>query len=278
MELVARTTEVQLMESKDARNTLIDRVEVLGKVKSLTMLPDDFHVTTQMAADYYEVPRSTIESIIEDHRDELTLDGYRVLTGEGLREFKGRTLKGSNLYNLYKFAPSLALLPRRAVLRIGMLLRDSEVAKRVRDYLLSNEELATTEHRQQAVTHNLPQNYLEALKELVRVEEERQLLLPKAEMFDAFMSAENVQSGREVAKSLGTGVKRLYGFLREKGVFMKNNVPYQRYIDSGHFVVSQVPVRNAHLTINTPVTRLTPKGIAFVHGLIQKEGGVDSLK
>jgi phage antirepressor YoqD-like protein len=273
--LVARTTEVQLMESKDARNTLIDRVEVLGKVKLLTMLPDDLHVTTQMAANYYEVDLEAVRKILQRHRDEFITDGVTLLRDNDLQQYKKGY--GQNVPSL-KYTSQVTLLPRRAILRIGMLLRDSEVAKRVRDYLLSNEELATTEHRQQAVTHKLPQNYLEALKELVRVEEERQALLPKAEMFDAFMSAENVQSGDEVAKSLGTGVKRLYSFLREKGVFKKNNVPYQRYIDSGHFVVTQIPVRNAHLTFNTSVTRFTPKGIAFVHGLIQKEGGVDSLK
>lgn len=41
-------------------------------------------------------------------------------------------------------AGSIALLPRRAVLSVGMLLRDSTVARRVRDYLLDAEKPADT--------------------------------------------------------------------------------------------------------------------------------------
>jgi hypothetical protein len=36
--------------------------------------------------------------------------------------------------NLPTSASTIALYPRRAILRLGMLLRDSEVARRVRDY------------------------------------------------------------------------------------------------------------------------------------------------
>ncbi|MBF6393320.1 hypothetical protein IU443_25640 [Nocardia farcinica] len=66
------------------------------------------------------------------HRDEIAGDGYRVVSGEELRSLMDLSLIDPR-------TPSLALFPRRAVLRVGMLLRDSVVARRVRDYLLDAE-------------------------------------------------------------------------------------------------------------------------------------------
>ena len=101
----------------------------------LSLLPDDIHVTVEMAISYYEV---SIEAVITRHRLELEYDGLVILTGFGLREFI------SKLQIATSFHPRLnrlTIIPRRAVLRIGMLLRDSEVAKTVRSYLLNLEGL-----------------------------------------------------------------------------------------------------------------------------------------
>jgi len=124
-----------LLESKTLRESVINRTEVLDRVKKLTMLPDDLHVTIEMAANYYEVHNDAIESVIRDHKDELTSDGMQVLKGERLSAFKTETGFSSR-------AASLTIIPRRALLRIGMLLRDSLVARQVREYLLNVEEIA----------------------------------------------------------------------------------------------------------------------------------------
>jgi len=130
-----------LVESKTAREEFIDRDYVLDKVKALKMLPDDLHVTVSMAAEYYEVGSVTIRSVINRHKKEFESDGYKVLKGRKLQEFKD-FLYGSCVAQLpseIKNSSVLALLPRRAVLRLGMLLQESEVARRVRDYLLDTE-------------------------------------------------------------------------------------------------------------------------------------------
>ncbi|MEU6177795.1 restriction endonuclease [Streptomyces coeruleorubidus] len=72
------------------------------------------------------------------HRTELEASGYHLLTGEELRSFK-------NLSGIQSRTRSLALFPRRAVLNVAMLLRDSEVARQVRVYLLDMEYLARTQ-------------------------------------------------------------------------------------------------------------------------------------
>lgn len=143
--------EFELIEgSRHIRDKYINRTEVLDRVKTLSLLPDNETATTEMVAKYYNVPKSTIDSLVEDHRDELVEDGYQVLTAQSLKLFKGSTLKGSNLYNKLKYARQIAIFPRRAILRVGMLLRDSEVAKAIRTYLLNIEENTTIEQKNEA--------------------------------------------------------------------------------------------------------------------------------
>lgn len=127
-----------LIESKSLRESVIDRTDVLNKVKALTMLPDDLHITMEMTAEYYEVPKQTINSLIFDNREEVEADGLKTLKGAELNSFKELGVIGRN-------SSSLVIVPRRAILRIGMLLRDSLVARRVRDYLLNVEEIARVE-------------------------------------------------------------------------------------------------------------------------------------
>jgi len=139
--------ELQLTEIKDLRDKYIDNDAVLDKVKALTLLPDNTHITTEMVSNYYEVPKGTIDSLIFEHNEELISDGYKILKGVDLKEFKGYLGNPIDL----KFISTLAILPRRAILRIGMLLRDSHVAKQIRTYLLNIEENVSLEDKIQAI-------------------------------------------------------------------------------------------------------------------------------
>ncbi|MGY4923801.1 restriction endonuclease [Streptomyces sp. 900105755] len=130
--------ESALLESQSLRNSVLDRTDVLDRVKALSLLPDGMHVTTAMVAAYFEVGRKAIESLVLDHREELVTNGYRVLSGTELTSFK-------EVSGFQSRSRSLALYPRRAVLNVAMLLRDSEVARQVRVYLLDMEYLARTQ-------------------------------------------------------------------------------------------------------------------------------------
>ncbi|MEU9130088.1 hypothetical protein AB0D08_18600 [Kitasatospora sp. NPDC048540] len=115
------------------------RTEALDKVKALTLLPDGLHVTVRMAADYFEVGEEVIRQLLVRHRKELAASGARVLRGADLETFKSDTM--SLFSGSYPQARSgLTVLPRRAVLNVAMLLRDSEVARAVRQELLDAAE------------------------------------------------------------------------------------------------------------------------------------------
>lgn len=127
-----KLNEQVLVESQTARSSLLTQTDVLDRVKKLTTLPGDMHVSLEMAASYFDVPKQTISSVVHDHRTEFEKCGMRVLSGEELNSLKESCYVG-------KRARSLTVLSRRALLLVGMFLRDSDVAKQVRTYLLDVE-------------------------------------------------------------------------------------------------------------------------------------------
>lgn len=129
--------QTALLESKSLRTSVAAHTEVLDRVKTLSLLPDGMHVTTAMVAAYFQVGINAVRSLVLDHREEIEANGYRVLSGAELSSFK-------ELSGIQSHTPSLALFSRRAVLNVAMLLRDSEVARQVRTYLLDMEYMART--------------------------------------------------------------------------------------------------------------------------------------
>ncbi|MEW2129170.1 restriction endonuclease [Streptomyces sp. NPDC005435] len=135
--------QTALLESRALRSSVLERTDVLDRVKTLALLPDGLHVTTAMVAGYFGVSVEAVRQVKARHREELSQNGMVTLQGRDLREFKRDIL--SRYPGSYPQPRSgLTLYSRRAVLNIAMLLRDSEVARRVRTYLLDMEHLART--------------------------------------------------------------------------------------------------------------------------------------
>jgi hypothetical protein len=111
------------------------RIDALDKVKILTLLPDGTYVTTRIVAAYFEVGDHAINSLIQRHRAELESNGFRILKGVDMSRFVDFNLKSTQVSGR-----GIAIYDRRAVLDVAMLLRDSEVARQVRAYLLDVEE------------------------------------------------------------------------------------------------------------------------------------------
>ncbi|GCD44318.1 hypothetical protein GKJPGBOP_04014 [Streptomyces paromomycinus] len=123
------------------RDSVADRTEVLDKVKALALLPDGVHATTEGVASYFVVHKEVVKKVTQRHRAELSTNGMWVLRGSDLREFKRDNM---SLYeeSYPQAKTNLTLYTRRTILNIAMLLRDSEVARAVRTYLLDVEESA----------------------------------------------------------------------------------------------------------------------------------------
>mgnify|MGYP002136557094 FL=1 len=95
---------------------------------------------------------------------------------------------------------------------------------------------------------------------------------PKAQFHDAVTEAINCQSVQEIAKVLGTGPNRLFKFLREEGLLMRDNLPYQKHLDAGLFRVVEKQYNDGRGESHTYTrTLVTGKGLAYIqkrlHGL-----------
>lgn len=121
--------ENEILESLKTREELIGRTEVLDKVKELILLPNTEYATTQQVADYFEVGESAIKSLVFDNNEEVTSDGYKVLSGQELAELK-------SIANIKTRAKSMALFSKNSIVRIAMLLTNSEVAENIRKELV----------------------------------------------------------------------------------------------------------------------------------------------
>ena len=110
-----------------------------------------------------------------------------------------------------------------------------------------------------------------AEKRILSLEEERQKLLPKAEAYDTFMDASNLQPMNDVAKCLGIGRNKLFALLREKKIIRSNNTPYQEYIDRRYFEVKEKPIKMGESVINYAQTFVTPKGVDYIARIVEVE-------
>ncbi|MEU2797818.1 MULTISPECIES: hypothetical protein [unclassified Streptomyces] len=142
-------TEVALLESRALRGEQMGRVDVLDKVKSLVMLPDGIHVRTEDVARYFEVSTGAVRRLTDRHQKELIENGLRVLRGAELQSFHRDMVSlwgGDGVDSYPQAATQLRLYTRRTVLNIAMLLRDSDIARCVRTYLLDAEESLRTQY------------------------------------------------------------------------------------------------------------------------------------
>lgn len=86
---------------------------------------------------------------------------------------------------------------------------------------------------------------------------------------------ENWYTMAEAAKLINANMGRtkLFRFLREEGLLMDDNEPYQRYIDNGCFkyVVKDIFGRRGQVLFPQTVTLVSPKGIDFIKKLLKNK-------
>lgn len=124
---------------------------------------------------------------------------------------------------------------------------------------------------QQNTTSLLPQNYLQALEQLVASEKEKQVLAlenkamkPKADFVDLYVDIGTTKSLRETAKILNMPEKAMIAALeRDKALYRQsgNLIPYSDKQSRGLFTVKTGTAEHGH---NFTQTRVTSKGIQWI--------------
>lgn len=94
---------------------------------------NEYCFTKKMVADFYEVEERTIERYLEKYSDELSSNGYVICKGKRLKELK---LQFAHVINVGSKTTQLGLFNFRSFLNIGMLITESEKAKRLRSQIL----------------------------------------------------------------------------------------------------------------------------------------------
>ena len=151
-------TESALVEQSSLRDKLIERIEVLSKVKQLFLIPEIEGATTKMVAEYFEVPHKIVEMCYLRNKAEIDPDGVgnkklseikglRCLQDVGIVQERAKAIINLDGFTLEVPNTGIKVFPKRAILHIAMLLRDSAVAKEIRTQLLNTFEHATSEQR-----------------------------------------------------------------------------------------------------------------------------------
>ncbi len=131
-------TDSVLIESKSARSNQLAQVgeeqatKVLNKIKTLyfALWSGTNTIVTEQVAKFYEVPEGSLRKLLKFHREEFESDGLKTIRGKSLSDAR-------YLWSLPSKTSQVTVWTPRAVLRAGMLMRDSEVAKAVRTSLLN---------------------------------------------------------------------------------------------------------------------------------------------
>lgn len=166
-----------MVDNKEERQKYIDRVDVLEKVKKLFLIPQLDMMTARQIADFYEVDLEVIKKCYQRNRKEIDSDGTLVKkwldfeeiskgTGCPLRHENGIHILQMDNVSIIISNKGVRCFSKRAVLRFGMLLRDSKVAQEVRTQLLNVVEHTESENPQ-ALTAEID-NEQELLMEVAR--------------------------------------------------------------------------------------------------------------
>jgi len=121
---------------------------------------------------------------------------------------------------------------------------------------------------------------IEAQKIIEEQDKKIKEMLPKAEFYDAVAGSKDAIDIGSAAKVLDMGIGRnkLFEILRNKGILMSNNIPYQKYIDCGYFRTIEQKYSKPDGTVCINIKTLVyQKGLDFIRKLL-KEDNVVPLK
>lgn len=161
-------TENPLLDNRQLRDKCVGRYEVLEQVKTLLLLPDNETATVKQIAEYYSsirtdeekalgkkdiiISEDAIQKIYQRNKEEFSNDGVMVKKSKDFLNWtkcpsqRGSiTMQFDNGKILTISNAGIKVFPKRAILRIGMLLTGSEVSSEIRSQLLNIEEKTSTE-------------------------------------------------------------------------------------------------------------------------------------
>ena len=251
---------IDLNERKQKINE--ENIHVLEQVKDILTIKETDFATFQMCAEYFEVSERRIRQIINEINEELKDNGLKMYNKENfLREINlplrnNKQMNGKSIltfengYELIFPNRGMYLMTKRTLLNIGMLLRDSEVAKELRRRILDivhdaengngsietvvneiDEEKKLSMELGAAIVEGNLSKVVEITTKINELKNKRiSELQPRANWFDDFMNSEGSYTSTQVAKLLNiSSAKRLNKLLYENQVIFKQGESWLPY-------------------------------------------------
>jgi hypothetical protein len=131
--------------TKDLTSSPLDRQNILNNRYAIekieehlglggTYYEEELLFTKQQLVEIFGVSESTIEKYLTSHSEELSANGYEVLRGQKLREFKDAT--GGTVIDYGTKTTVLGVFTFRATLNLAMVLVESDLARAIRSRIL----------------------------------------------------------------------------------------------------------------------------------------------
>jgi phage antirepressor YoqD-like protein len=251
---------IDLNERKQKINE--ENIHVLEQVKDILTIEETDLITVQMCANYFEVDKNVLEVLISRNREELEENGLKVYKRKEFREL------ALNLHNvsleISKYKDSLklidmtlditnrgiTLLNKRTLLNVGMLLRDSKIAKELRRRILDvvhdaengngsietvaneiDEEKKLSMELGAAIVKGNLSKVVEITTKINELKNKRILeLQPKADWFTDFMARDGSYTSTQIAKLFDlSSAKKLNKLLYENKVIFKQGESWLPY-------------------------------------------------
>lgn len=178
--------QTELIENEQLRTLLGEQTELLDVVGHLKLIPTLECATHEQVSEYYGVNRSTLERLYRSqYHDELIMCGVQDCNGKELQKhFNTRNIPHTNhvghfIANDSKYSyGTFRIYTKRTILRMGMLLPQSEVAKQLRNKLMS---IRYTIELSESI-NNIEQKSTRCINiDNPKMDEERQLRLERVE-------------------------------------------------------------------------------------------------
>lgn len=154
------------------------------------------------------------------------------------------------------------------------MIQRTDIGKEIRNYFLDLEDAWNSPEQVMARALKMADRTIDKLKkENSMLIEDNERMKPKEEFFDAVAGSKDAIEIGKVAKVLnykGIGRNKLFEILRDRGVLMKDNIPYQKYIDNGCFrtIEQKFHTPNGETRINIK-TLVYQKGVDYIRKILE---------
>ncbi|MBJ7957205.1 phage antirepressor KilAC domain-containing protein [Bacillus cereus group sp. N28] len=245
--------------------------DIINKVGGLMLLDNESLAPLNEVARFYNVTRDTIKMLIRNNKKEFQKTGIKVVSGRDVINSVGKNnlpteIEQKNGYKLITIGERSAkiangrnmMLTKDSIIRVGMMLRDSEVAREFRDQAteilkradvntiveVKDDQLRKKAELYDKMTDGVPkmaqesllttiEHYQATIRELER-KAEQELQEERQKTQDAKAARKKAEENTKLFEQLATETgEKLEGVVKDLEKARRKSDLFDRYIDSG---------------------------------------------